>query len=112
MDPNANLAEIRHLVESMREEHEVDALDAARLVELIEALDNWIVGGGFLPEAWQHVPTETFEDSTNAESNKCDNCGQLDARPMHEDGVFITRYFCDNTCKTKYNERRRSQDRR
>ena len=57
MDPNASLEEIRRLIFLVRT-HEVlmpaeasDALD--RITDLFKALDEWIVGGGFLPEAWQ-----------------------------------------------------------
>jgi hypothetical protein len=55
MDPNACLAEIRRLYAAINEadEHDSDTLaDAARLAELVEALDAWITKGGFLPRAW------------------------------------------------------------
>lgn len=52
MDPDANLAEIRRLVARMTDgpmfEH-----DAARLVVLVAALDEWLTRGGFLPQAWR-----------------------------------------------------------
>lgn len=71
MDPNATLTEIRQLYAEMQLLE--DAPDdpptdearyarhaelSARLRELIEALDQWIMRGGFLPAAWrlvQHV---------------------------------------------------------
>lgn len=74
MDPNANLKELRSLAESMLEAFEnedkastdgyqdadgrfvrcpIDQDDAARLAELVLALDGWISGGGFLPFAWK-----------------------------------------------------------
>lgn len=59
MDPNANLEELRRLAESMLEAYEdedsngIDQDDAARLAELVQALDGWITGGGFLPSAWK-----------------------------------------------------------
>lgn len=56
MDPNANLEEIRTLLaerqELDREGKELDPLDLCRLAELIESLDGWLSGGGFLPKAW------------------------------------------------------------
>ncbi len=66
MDPNANLAEQRALVERLNHAWDCSdldgllptyeanqALDAAfRLSELVQALDEWIVSGGFLPTAW------------------------------------------------------------
>jgi hypothetical protein len=69
MDPNANLKEQREIVDQI-----IDALDAstaedadvwddervrdvladnlARFCDLVQALDGWLSGGGFLPEAW------------------------------------------------------------
>jgi hypothetical protein len=58
MDPNANLAEQRRIAERLimnqigREQERLH--DAARLAELVEALDEWITNGGFLPDAWRH----------------------------------------------------------
>lgn len=62
MDPNANLAEqlrltaeIEDLLDPASETYgDTPTLEAtaARLVELVEALNGWIVGGGFLPKAW------------------------------------------------------------
>lgn len=49
MDPNAALAEIRTLVDACQLG---GVIDGDRLVELISALDEWIVDGGFLPAAW------------------------------------------------------------
>lgn len=55
MDPNANLAEqkriARRLLALDRPLVEI-AADASRLAELVEALDEWITKGGFLPSAW------------------------------------------------------------
>ena len=55
MDPDANLAELCELARIIIEadEDEVDAADARRLAELVEALDGWITGGGFLPARWR-----------------------------------------------------------
>jgi hypothetical protein len=61
MDPNANLAEQRTLVARILETFEytgkVNAEDAARLAELVQALDDWIMHEGFLPDAWQQPTT-------------------------------------------------------
>jgi hypothetical protein len=46
MDPNTNLEQIRALVAER-----IEAGD--ELVELVEALDNWITRGGFLPRDWK-----------------------------------------------------------
>jgi hypothetical protein len=68
MDPDANLVEQRSIVKKMQErfdrvdektgeyseQDKIDQLhDGDRLVELVEALDGWISGGGFLPARWQ-----------------------------------------------------------
>lgn len=55
MDPNANLIEQRRLTQNLlrgsmsRMERYVSC---ERLCELVEALDEWLTNGGFLPEAW------------------------------------------------------------
>lgn len=57
MDPDANLAEQRQLIAEMQHEIDMtgncDATKTERLLELVEALDEWIAKGGFLPKAWQ-----------------------------------------------------------
>lgn len=60
MDPDANLAEQRRLAAGL-----IDALDAEdtatmsdvaiqalRLAELVQALDEWMTGGGMRPRGW------------------------------------------------------------
>jgi hypothetical protein len=68
MDPDANLDEQRRLVRrihavqdategpTMGELRDV-AHDAYRLAELVEALDQWIARGGFLPARWRQSST-------------------------------------------------------
>lgn len=67
MDPNANLREQRELVDEINDiqdevgddgvltadQKEDLARAVFRLAELVEALDNWIRRGGFLPDTWQ-----------------------------------------------------------
>jgi broad specificity phosphatase PhoE len=74
MDPDANLKEQLELVKKMKErqsefneeEEEWTAADVSdwrreqvddgeRLAELVEALNEWILKGGFLPKAWHDV---------------------------------------------------------
>jgi hypothetical protein len=62
MDPNAALAEIRHLAASIRNSasKSVDravAADGERLADMVLALDDWMKRGGFLPADWKHRPT-------------------------------------------------------
>jgi hypothetical protein len=57
MDPDANLIEQRNIARDLiarfdRGENLSD-YDAARLAELVIALDEWIIGRGFLPASWQ-----------------------------------------------------------
>lgn len=60
MDPNANLAEQRELIQRIINEHDKPHPDpermadyAARLTGLTEVMDTWLSSGGFLPAAWQ-----------------------------------------------------------
>lgn len=66
MDPNAALEELRKLTRNLEKPATVIVLDngaqylseidheavANRIAELFDALDNWLVSGGFLPTAW------------------------------------------------------------
>jgi hypothetical protein len=57
VDPDANLEELRRLVHEQeyisRTEETGDLYDRAeRMAELIQALDEWMVKGGFPPMAW------------------------------------------------------------
>lgn len=55
MDPTANLEEqrrIRDRIQSGERGTNFERL-AMRLADLQEALDDWIAGGGFLPEQWR-----------------------------------------------------------
>jgi len=55
MDPNANLNEQRNIIAAMLAEgsEHIDSGDAVRLADLVQALDEWITKGGFLPDAWR-----------------------------------------------------------
>jgi hypothetical protein len=67
MDPNANLEELRTLVALILSEDEHEESDALRLAELVEALDGWIAGGGFLPAAWRRkAPGSRLEAPNHA----------------------------------------------
>jgi len=50
MDPNATLKEARAYANLIFEG--TDDCNAANLAELFKALDEWIMKGGFLPDAW------------------------------------------------------------
>ncbi len=56
MDPEANLAEQLRLSSKIIEAHDnerpVSGYDAARLAELVIALDGWLSGGSYPPARW------------------------------------------------------------
>lgn len=70
MDPDANLAEQRELSRLLYEAFENDAAMArgsvARLIELRNALDEWIRTGGFLPRAWASQDDEQRPEQSKA----------------------------------------------
>jgi hypothetical protein len=51
MNPNANLAQQRHLARTILSASARD-IAAIELAELVEALDDWIRKSGLLPAAW------------------------------------------------------------
>ncbi len=58
MDPDANLTELREtaariLADAGSTTHYQPYTDSERLAELVQALDTWIVSGGFLPADWK-----------------------------------------------------------
>jgi hypothetical protein len=56
MDPNANLKEQREIAKRiLSDDGEDTGYDAVRLAELVEALDEWIMKGGFLPKEWREA---------------------------------------------------------
>lgn len=69
MDPDEALAELRRLAHDYTEDQVDDEHEAAlRLIELFQALDQWVCNGGFLPAEW----TEALEPSLN---ERCSVCG-------------------------------------
>lgn len=52
MDPTTCLREIRALI---REFQAGEAIEIGRFVELVESLDRWVTGGGFLPRTWDRA---------------------------------------------------------
>lgn len=74
MDPNANLEEIRELcsvigeMQSPLDQHIIETSD--RLVELLEAMDEWLSKGGFLPDAWKLAAGEAHWQTVLASTNE------------------------------------------
>jgi len=54
MDPNENLRRLRELYKQIIERDEYEGVyhQACEMADLIEALDNWLTKGGFLPADW------------------------------------------------------------
>ncbi len=62
MDPNRNLDEqlaLAKQIQQYADEHPTERIsgDTLKLAELVEALDHWITGGGFLPDRWNRPGT-------------------------------------------------------
>jgi hypothetical protein len=59
MDPNEALRRVRRMMQSIlekgAEEGVVNAGDVLELIDHVEGLDNWLTGGGFLPEPWRRA---------------------------------------------------------
>lgn len=56
MDPNAALANMNRLAALILRDDTNDrtkAILADELAESVQALNQWIAGGGFLPDAWK-----------------------------------------------------------
>jgi hypothetical protein len=60
MDPNATLDELRELLRVVDlDDNFYSPNDARRFVELVRALDEWLCGGGALPEDWQRDESDS-----------------------------------------------------
>jgi hypothetical protein len=55
MDPNAALAEMRELAHDLLNGTDTFTTSAYEIAEHVQALDEWLSKGGFLPNAWVHV---------------------------------------------------------
>lgn len=55
MDPNAALAAIHAILRKYGQDgaHDMERHEVESLFNHVEALDGWIMRGGFLPDAWQ-----------------------------------------------------------
>lgn len=79
MDPNETLRIVR---EQLAEFHaDSSDYDEVVLVDAVEALDQWLVSGGFLPDAWKPrrtrktAKTSMYDDVEVAEEGMCRTCG-------------------------------------
>jgi hypothetical protein len=54
MDPESTLQELR---EHVRAAQNGETVDVDRALDLVEALDQWLCGGGFLPREWANPAT-------------------------------------------------------
>lgn len=67
MDPDATLAEIRQLNEKAKQAP-LGIEDTDQLSILIEALDEWLTKGGFLPTEWNALRSPLRETTSSGES--------------------------------------------
>ena len=83
MDPNANLKEQLEIAARLIESDDSDDREGARLGELVIALNEWIVRGGFVPSTWWHCPKmhTTYADGKPF-PKPCASCG----RPVQANG--------------------------
>jgi len=52
MDPNATLKALRAAIQDHEDSEGDSECDVYEIVELFEALDEWMSKGGFTPDAW------------------------------------------------------------
>ena len=53
MDPNATLKQMLHLAAILQDQGDPDPEIAAELATLVQAMNDWLARGGFLPAAWE-----------------------------------------------------------
>lgn len=53
MDPDKALQDARIASRSLREDETWARSDAEALADAFDALDEWLTGGGFLPQGWR-----------------------------------------------------------
>lgn len=53
MDPDEALRQLRECLKALQDVEDPDGAEVAFLLERFEALDTWLTGGGFLPQAWE-----------------------------------------------------------
>lgn len=64
MDPNVTLMNIRAIL-ATSETRELSGDLVQELIEHVEALDEWITKGGFLPAEWVTVPATAYDIATH-----------------------------------------------
>ena len=83
MDPNANLREQREICREILKiqddcnadgtythgQEERLAELATRLAELVQALDEWIIAGGFLPKAWNRNNPDRYVEQVKRQDH-------------------------------------------
>lgn len=87
MDPNETLRLLRLTVAQMRvdESPEIRKAHADEIAEYVEALDGWLSGGGFLPDAWLAGRETAEDDSRDPHDPTVGDAGPFDTeRGKHE----------------------------
>lgn len=78
MDPNACLADIRQLIAKPTMQSRKDQIEIA---EKVQALDDWLTRGGFLPSSWRTRPPHERRD---VREQWCPECKSYHAGPVAE----------------------------
>ena len=55
MDPNDTLKQILHYVGMHQSDRDLNSVEISDLFEHIDALDQWLCRGAFLPERWERA---------------------------------------------------------
>lgn len=56
MDPDATLEALERELNTFHEHEEIDTENVVQIAEYAGDLNGWLLGGGFLPKAWQPPP--------------------------------------------------------
>jgi|SRR5688572_14386578 hypothetical protein len=96
MDPNVTLANIRSIL-TVSQTRELSEDVVQELIEHVEALDEWITKGGFLPAEWVTVPATSYDIATRMPNPNPEHddvlsrfpVGPLDGRVFDAHAAFV-----------------------
>jgi len=67
MDPNECLSRMREVARKWNIDEDVSQYELEQMVEWFDALDTWMIGGGFLPLSWQPPTGLPYYDKQDEE---------------------------------------------
>lgn len=85
MDPNETLRQLRVFAQEVIGADDSSPV-AKHLASHVWALDQWLTGGGFLPNAWDHGPYKRLRESAPPEPLGGPIPGVNGHLPEHADG--------------------------